>query len=103
MTTAERASHRGSALAPSRVSRRFARGIALVAFVSLLVPALASAQGAGRDSLTLTWTAPGDDGTLGTAFSYDFRISTSPITDDGFDSATAIPDVPPPMPASTRQ
>jgi len=31
-------------------------------------------------SLTFTFTAPGDDGTKGTATSYDVRYSTSPLT-----------------------
>src|SRR5260221_3667942 len=102
MTAAERTSELRTALRPPRARFR-ARFVAFTVALALLVPALASAQGAGSDSLTLTWTAPGDDGTFGTAFSYDFRISTSPIPDDNFDAATAIDDVPPPMPASTRQ
>jgi hypothetical protein len=32
--------------------------------------------------VALQWTAPGDDGTTGTAMRYDVRLSTSPITDD---------------------
>jgi hypothetical protein len=36
----------------------------------------------------LTWTAPGDDGTLGTATDYIVRYSLSPITDANFDAAT---------------
>ncbi|MFH1777560.1 MAG: CFI-box-CTERM domain-containing protein, partial [Candidatus Omnitrophota bacterium] len=42
-----------------------------------------------QDSMTLTWTAPGDDGTSGTALSYDLRYSTSNITEA--DWAAAIP------------
>ncbi|NTU72113.1 MAG: hypothetical protein HGB10_09885 [Coriobacteriia bacterium] len=34
------------------------------------------------ESVTLGWTAPGDDGSTGTATAYDVRYSTSPITDD---------------------
>jgi len=34
----------------------------------------------GSSSLTLSWTAPGDDGSTGTAASYDVRYSTSNIT-----------------------
>jgi hypothetical protein len=40
-------------------------------------------------SLTLTWTASGEDGVLGTAAVYDLRYSSSPITLAGWDSATA--------------
>ncbi len=39
-------------------------------------------------SATLTWTAPGDDGTNGTATAYDIRFSTTLITDANFNSAT---------------
>ncbi|MBC7186784.1 MAG: Ig-like domain-containing protein [Calditrichaeota bacterium] len=41
-------------------------------------------------SVTLTWTATGDDGTTGTAASYDLRRSTSPITAANFDAATPV-------------
>jgi len=36
-------------------------------------------------ALTLTWTAPGDDGTIGTAIGYEVRYSQSQITEDNFD------------------
>lgn len=39
------------------------------------------------DSCVLTWTAPGDDGNVGTAVSYDIRYSTAPIDGANFDSA----------------
>jgi len=35
----------------------------------------------------LTWTAPGDDGNIGTASEYDIRYSASPITQANWDSA----------------
>lgn len=40
------------------------------------------------DSISLIWTAPGDDGTAGTATTYDIRYCTSEITDANWDSAT---------------
>lgn len=40
------------------------------------------------DTVTLTWTAPGDDGSTGMASSYDVRYSTSPITEDNWHLAT---------------
>ena len=40
--------------------------------------------------LTLTWTAVGDDGVLGTASSYDLRVSSAPITAANFGSATSV-------------
>ena len=47
-------------------------------------------------SVTLNWTATGDDTTSGTASSYDLRISSAYINWDNFDSARrsggAVPD-----------
>ena len=59
---------------------------------------------AAGTSVTLTWTAPGDDGTDGTASSYDLRMSTTgPITDANFDSAMPIEGVPAPQAAGTTE
>jgi len=41
------------------------------------------------DRMTLSWTAPGDDGMSGMANLYDMRYSTEPLTPDNF--ATGIP------------
>ncbi|MGP8323231.1 MAG: FlgD immunoglobulin-like domain containing protein [Methanosarcinaceae archaeon] len=41
-------------------------------------------------SITLTWTAPGDDGTIGTAAAYDIRYSTTNITEANWNSATQV-------------
>ena len=55
-------------------------------------------------SLTLSWTAPGDDGGTGTALAYDIRYSTSPITDDtSWNSATKATGEPAPALAGTGQ
>ncbi|MGH7595038.1 MAG: Ig-like domain-containing protein [bacterium] len=44
-------------------------------------------------TLTLEWTAPGDDNFDGKATSYDLRYSTAPITSDNdFASATPVPE-----------
>jgi hypothetical protein len=67
-----------------------------------LAPVIAHAQSAA-DTLTLAWTAPGDDGSIGKATSYDIRWSTAPITDANFASATAIPGLPSPANSGTRQ
>jgi hypothetical protein len=42
------------------------------------------------ETLSLHWTAPGDDGASGLATSYDLRWSSSPINDGNFGSATPI-------------
>ncbi|TLS50664.1 hypothetical protein FE782_18335 [Paenibacillus antri] len=52
---------------------------------------------------TLTWTAPGDDGNTGTAFSYDLRYSTSPITAANWASAIPLKNEPVPAVAGTNQ
>ncbi|HZG58843.1 fibronectin type III domain-containing protein [Paenibacillus sp.] len=52
---------------------------------------------------TLTWTAPGDDGNTGTAFSYDLRYSTAPITEANWGSAIPLKNEPAPAVAGTTQ
>jgi len=54
-------------------------------------------------SITLTWTAPGDDGATGTASSYDIRYSTSPVTAANFAAATQATGEPAPTAAGTQQ
>jgi len=44
----------------------------------------------------LAWTAPGDDGPNGRATSYDFRISSAPITAQNFDQALPLQGIPQP-------
>lgn len=50
---------------------------------------------AARDvsSLTVAWSATGDDGGTGTARAYDVRYSPDPIDSANFDLATALPGV----------
>ncbi len=54
-------------------------------------------------SLKLNWTASGDDGTTGTATSYDIRYSTSAITDANWGSATQASGEPAPLAAGSAQ
>jgi hypothetical protein len=54
-------------------------------------------------SLTLTWTAVGDDGGIGTATSYDLRYSTSAINASNFDSAMPVTGEPTPHVAGTAE
>ncbi|MDY6958330.1 MAG: fibronectin type III domain-containing protein, partial [Halobacteriota archaeon] len=50
---------------------------------------LAASTGINSGEINLTWTAPGDDGTAGTASGYIVRYSTSPLTNQTeFDMAT---------------
>jgi len=57
------------------------------------------------DSATLTWTAPGDDGTTGTASSYNIRYlqGTTPITESNWASATEASGEPAPQVAGSGQ
>jgi subtilisin family serine protease len=61
--------------------------------------------GPGIDEVTLTWTAPGDDGDLGTASSYDVRyagIDAGPIVDEiDWKDATQVEGEPTPSPAGS--
>lgn len=47
-------------------------------------------SGATTTGMTATWTATGDDGSTGTAASYDLRYSTAPITDANFAAASQV-------------
>ncbi len=58
------------------------------------------AGGISAESITLTWLAPGDDGSTGTALNYELRMSTERITDGSWRSAQPVP-VPYPKPAGT--
>jgi len=55
------------------------------------------------DSITLNWTAPGDDGNTGTAWKYDVRFSTSPITDANWNAAAQCAGEPAPKPAGSSE
>jgi len=48
------------------------------------------------NTITLAWTAPGDDGNAGTASQYDIRYSTSVVTEVNWDSAEEVTDAPKP-------
>ena len=67
--------------------------IALAAIAPCAGPACAKPA---SSSLTLEWTSPGDDGTIGVATRYELRYSKSPITMDNFWQATPAQDLPPP-------
>lgn len=56
-----------------------------------------------RSSVTLVWTAPGEDEDVGTASEYDIRYSTTGITLASWASATHAADPPSPSPPGTPQ
>ena len=55
------------------------------------------------DSITLNWTAPGDDGNFGTASEYDVRYSTSLIIDANWNVAAQCAGGPTPQPAGSGE
>jgi formylglycine-generating enzyme required for sulfatase activity len=54
-------------------------------------------------SLTLTWTAPGDDANQGTATEYDIRYSLEEITEETWVAATKAANPPTPRAASSSE
>ena len=50
-------------------------------------------------SVTLRWTAPGDDGATGRAALYDVRVATAPISEATWDAATRVVNEPRPRAA----
>ncbi len=60
-------------------------------------------SGATASSMTVSWTAPGDDNSTGTATTYDLRYSTSLITSGNFSSATQVTGEPTPSLAGSSE
>ncbi len=83
--------------------RRSIFGLAfLLLALNINVPTSSAQQ--AWNSVTLTWTTPGDDSLSGTASSFDIRYSTSPITAANFSSATRwTTGVPTPASSGTTQ
>ncbi len=72
------------------------------AAVGALLCALMPPPGAVADSVALTWTATGNDGTVGRASSYDLRYSETPVAGDTtgwWASATVVDSILLPAPA----
>ncbi|MDX9864716.1 MAG: hypothetical protein RBT34_07930 [Anaerolineaceae bacterium] len=65
---------------------------------------LSSTSGAAVGSVSLSWTAPGDDDMTGTASSYIVRYASSPIDSQGaWDAATDVSGEPAPVAAGGAQ
>lgn len=54
-------------------------------------------------SVTLAWTAPGDDGDVGTASEYAVRHAAAPLTEANWNAATSVFAPPVPAAAGTEQ
>mgnify|MGYP000347176369 FL=1 len=53
--------------------------------------------------MSLLWTSPGDDGTFGTAYSYDVRYSSSLITEQNWSDAVQSIGEPSPQPSGSAE
>lgn len=74
------------------------KSLALIAVLTVL--AWGSARG---DAVTLSWTAPGDDGYVGRAAAYELRYASTHITESNWDLAEPVGNLPAPLEAGTRQ
>jgi hypothetical protein len=78
-----------------------------IAVGAALLGALLGAPGARAESLLLSWTAPGDDGTSGRASTYELRYAQSPVsgtdTTSWWSAASSVPGMPAPGPSGTRE
>lgn len=63
-----------------------------------MLPAISEAA-----TVTLRWTAPGDDGNVGTASQYDVRYSTSNITNANYNNASQATGEPAPKAAGQSE
>jgi chitodextrinase len=72
-----------------------------IMFIALFVASLTSV--ANAESVLLQWTAPGDDGTIGTATTYDLRTSASLITSANFNLATVVAGLSAPQVAGSNE
>lgn len=76
-------------------------GMAVLVTGWMLLPGLVDTAHAA--SVTVFWTAPGDDGNTGTASNYDMRYSTSNITAGNWSSASTATSEPAPSVAGSAE
>jgi hypothetical protein len=62
-----------------------------------------SATNVSSTSITISWTSPGDDGSLGTAAKYDIRYSTEPIGDSNWSATIPLNNEPSPQAAGSTE
>jgi len=68
----------------------------LIALATVILFSALRATPSGAAAVTLIWTAPGDDGNVGRAYSYEMRYSTAVVTAQNFASATRVQGLPSP-------
>ena len=79
------------------------RVLTLLCLVSGLLAGSVPAAMAASGTVTIAWTAPGDDSTIGRATAYDLRYSHAPITPVNFTLATKVAGVPAPRIAGSAE
>ena len=79
------------------------RRIASFTFAAMLTMTGQALAQVTPNSVTLTWTAPGDDSLTGNATRYDIRYSTAAITRANFSAAAAVASPPAPVASGTSQ
>jgi hypothetical protein len=72
-------------------------------FKSLVLSVVLLSTTAQAGDAILTWTAPGDDGAVGTATTYDLRRSATTITAANFSAATQVTGLPAPKIAGSTE
>lgn len=72
----------------------------MVILLALTLCGVARAQAA---TVNLSWTAPGDDGNVGTAAAYDVRYSTANITEANWAAASQVTGEPAPKIAGSAE
>ena len=88
------------------IARWLVCAAALASGVFLLTPVHAgetTTESGGPAATTLQWSAPGDDGSWGTAVGYDIRFSRDAITAANFSQAAHLSSLLLPGPAGTKQ
>ncbi|RJO58906.1 hypothetical protein C4546_04885 [Candidatus Parcubacteria bacterium] len=68
-----------------------------------LGPTVKAAVDDATNSITLTWTAPGDDGNTGQATAYQIRYNTTAISEASWALATPLANPPTPKPAGQTE
>ena len=88
-------------------STRVLMGLTTLLVLAASTVLCAVSEAADWNAITLTWTAPGDDGSTGLASQYDIRYSTSAIsgtdTTTWWSQATQCTGEPTPLTAGTTQ
>lgn len=80
------------------------RGLRTIALLwGILVSSVVPITAQAAVSVSLLWTAPGDDGNTGIATTYDLRYSTQPITAASFAQAATVVGEPAPRIAGSLQ